>query len=461
MSKRDLKIYHETLLDLQKEIESIQKILKNSNMDIPTKYAYKGWQGWSNWSNLKGIFDEVSDTTRLLDKHFSDIFKLMLKDSSDGKSIDVISLGVGLGDEDINILKKISKFKEHNKFSFFGIDYSNAIVERACYFIRNKIEKISSLKLESITGLCIDFENLSNHKILFHKNKNIKFFHLLGLTLGNNKEESILKNITDVLDEGDYLLFDVDCSVDKGDKKIQTLLDTYSSEMHITNAFLTNVLLYGVSFRSKNNFDFGNFKFPWEVRVNYLNLNDCKKKTISDIEDTITLSRQHIYKNGNHIIGQRICDFSNKYSSTAFSKFISSFCDENNFEIIESLKGGIFWGIDESSNKLILIKKKSPIIDDYNVNVLILSDKSTPQNKILENIEKDIENYTNSLSGVSIKEIHDNYISFITELKNNYLKDKVSPNKLIALRGHIQNTIEVGKFRYHENLESAKQIIYD
>lgn len=357
---KEIHIHHETLLNLQQEVETIQKIVKSLTQEIPTKYAYKGWQGWINWKKLKKVFDSVSHTTRLLDVHFPSIYEIVTG-SSPHKHVDIVSLGTGLGDEDVNILKKIAN-TSHEKFTYYTVDYSKAILERGCYSIANDIDgllKSGNLKLESIHACCADIEYSVDYKPSLNRGRNKikKLFHLLGLTLGNNRESSFLKNLTDVLDVEDYLLFDIDCSVDGEEKELKSLIDKYSSHQPISDAFLTNSLLYLVEYHQTGD-GFGNFRFLHDVKVEYCDINFCKENSRTDVQDGVTLSRRHVYrgKQRNQIAGRRICDFSNKYSQHGFKQFIEKFCTANGFEIING-NNDIFWDINSSHNKLVLIKK--------------------------------------------------------------------------------------------------------
>jgi hypothetical protein len=126
---------------------------------------------------------------------------------SSGKDIRLISLGIGNGQKDEIILSKIlEKIHNDESIEYFIFDISSPMLRKGLGHIKFNLDDDVSRIL--IKVFPVDFEDIDS--ILKEENIGDKqnLFVLLGNTLGNFQETTLLKKIYKSMVNGDFLLID-------------------------------------------------------------------------------------------------------------------------------------------------------------------------------------------------------------------------------------------------------------
>ncbi len=343
----------------------------HSHTSIPTKYAYLGWHGAKIWYKLKeNVHSKLSKTNELLNKHLPSILDTVFgsktgKKRNSSEAINIISLGIGSGDEDLHFLSIMNNLKDSlsSKINYYAVDYSSDLLfyslRRLTDFYTNLITP--QIRINKLMGLCFDIDYPWVTHSIFKSNSRYnkyKLFHLLGFTLGNNSEEPFLRNILALMKEDDYLLFDIDFSADD-DKIIESVHKSYQNKTEISNQFLLNSIYYlsQIISRTRTTNSFA-VSVPGisGVEIIYDELKYLVSQ--SDIPNTVSLTRKHKYhkhRGGNFSVDESICDFSNKYKSTDFIEWLKRMSSKLGFEI--SNPAIPIYKSDSGLTGLVLIKK--------------------------------------------------------------------------------------------------------
>jgi uncharacterized SAM-dependent methyltransferase len=338
----------------EKIVETVIKQLREGKT-IENKYLYLESIGAKNWSAVEKVLQLCENEESLLQEYFPRIDRL-IKDHTQNRLYDIVSLGCGTGTDDISILEH-SAMTGH--FSMITIDLSWCILEQGTTKIFNYLRpKMNPQSDVNVLGICCDFNSLTKAKEVVRarrKNK-VMLFHLLGLTIGNSHEINILKNISSIMESNDFLLLSVDLSA--SDKEaLKSAINAYGNPnaLPAVNNFLLGPLNFSTYFDTDkqnpsndpslkttivlndNQIDYS-FKDYWPKIIKTTSEDiECKQTGFSDIEKTVSLVR--LYQFGNEKKNQLLCDYSNKYDRGAFEKFIRSLADNN--EINLSLPSGV------------------------------------------------------------------------------------------------------------------------
>lgn len=360
--------------DISQTIKEIKKAYYEPNEFIKTKYSYLGWHGATIWEQVKNnVFPQISNSERFLEQNFIDIFNDVLLQ----KQFDIVSLGSGLGNDDFMILDILNEFNKNSQNSaeivnYYFLDISFYLLYKCSSNLKERINRwdftdknpmnaffinvdLESLKINNVKKEIFDNNNYSKVKEVRKK-----LFHLLGLTLGNNHEELFLRNISNLMNKGDLLLFDIDCYdliVQEHLNSFNNSIDEYYKQKYIINEhtipFLTNSILFLFLYENKNLQDSsihiplyseinvrGQIKFEKtnneknieivdESFLKYIKLYSEEKKEKGDplftnIPLTKTYIRKHEYFFQNNISdSKKVCDYSNKYVSNSFYSFLT------------------------------------------------------------------------------------------------------------------------------------------
>jgi len=216
--------------------------------DIPHKFFYWDFHCSDLWRILadSSHFQTHNQFACLLDDKFNEIHNVII-DCTNKKPYDLISLGVGIGEDDIVILKEIVKnlinSKEKYRCSFIMVDISVHLIKYALMRIKEKIQNLADFLDVAIFN--IDIFELDKYEFHFDAcSENPRLFCFLGSTLGNYEEYSLLCNLSKIMRKEDFFLLGVDCPIGKyGDDKI---LKRYSEADEGFNFLLGPLRSYGI-----------------------------------------------------------------------------------------------------------------------------------------------------------------------------------------------------------------------
>ena len=350
------------LIELATEVK---ERLEDPDGYIANKYHYLGDHGASAWKDVEEHLEIKEFAWALLSKHIKDILKAA-NEVTDRKSLDIVSLGTGTGHDDLIILKGLRSAKDCQKRSLFTVDISLELLRIGFKKIDNRIKR--NQYPVNLRAICTDIEALAKSKMYFAKNgrNDNRLFHLLGLTLGNNKEMEFLHAISKSMINGDLLLLGVDFSAD--DKKVGGQLDlTYQSYMNAgaeVNKFLSSPLKTAMDFKQPKEqpCEFVEVEGIWVTKNqkehNYLSQNfkiaTYKEEGISDIEGTVSFTRYYTNQAATEFDPNesKLCDYSHKYNSGAFTEWL----DKNKIKLqLEPVVDVRTWGQD--GQYLVLLRR--------------------------------------------------------------------------------------------------------
>lgn len=333
-------------------VSEVRTHLANPADDLANKYLYLGEHGAWAWKQVEERLHIKRFAHALLLDHIDDISKIVLS-GVDGYSVDIVSLGTGTGQDDIDIMRGLYLKTDRKDFSVFTLDISRDLLNIGTSKIKNHIDTnmMHNIKLSSI---CIDIEMLDNPAMLkFMEARKLnanRLYHLLGLTLGNNRELSFLKKISQTMQRGDFLLIGVDFSVDKEDD-LQSTYHSYRDACAEVDIFLSGPLKTAVNFIApetgmriieavgslgtrQRDFDFA----KEGIRIHTEKDEKAYEKGISNIPGTVSFTRYYTEKSESefNMNAAKLCDFSNKYSSAKFKQWIIDNDESLHLEIVNS-----------------------------------------------------------------------------------------------------------------------------
>jgi uncharacterized SAM-dependent methyltransferase len=352
----------------------ITSCLDTKGSDIPNKYLYLGWHGAKKWHEINTHLYEkhINHTIFLLEELFDRIHKdIVTNILGESKEYDIVSLGSGLAREDAKMFSMMSQLNirfNHIKFSAIDISYELLV------YGMNEICKQKAWNFNKLNAIWLDFEKLHLAKSFINGNKP-RLFHLLGLTLGNNNEISILGEIYKVMDESDFLLIDIDCSNESAEELV-SIKELYEKDKTITDPWLCNSLFFKTEIRALINKSTNSFRY----RPSYQLMNKDRVASVQiiyhEIEENViktkvpggaSLARSHVYFNNNGVqISSAICDYSNKYAVEGFNDFIEKTLYQKNIRIYFSIVK--LYSHPNTNTKLVLLKKKQENISNSGLN---------------------------------------------------------------------------------------------
>ncbi|WKZ70030.1 MAG: L-histidine N(alpha)-methyltransferase [Melioribacteraceae bacterium] len=461
----DFRLYPE-YVNLENTSKKLSEVFSKLRQGKPlqNKYLYLDSSGANNWSNVEGTLGLSQNEENLLEQHYEEIDNT-IRELSNCKSYDIISLGCGTGTDDKTIINTIYG-KMENQFSISTIDLSLDLLHKGTYNIYKEIlGKYIKSKVD-ILGICCDFENLENAKSYLEtrERNETRLYHLLGLTIGNNKELWLLKKIHDRMKNGDYLLLGVDLSAD--DTKAlanseaaynvgnaSTYVDefllgplNFSTSFHVNrkykDPFLHTKIKYSIEQCDEIDYLINGFKpillkSRYSDNTDYSNKNNSKDSNkFSDIKNTVTFTRY--YKFGP---AQILCDYSNKYKADSFIEFINNLFGNNVF--LKPVTGITKFGLRED-----LLGKHEPY------QYLVLLRKVDPKQSIeeVDSLVKEVNNFLNYFENSKID------IDLLNQLKDNHIYDYLEKPDVILLRNAI---FSLDRMNYEKLAPPSKQSYND
>ena len=363
--------------------EEVINALEDAQTPLVNKYLYLGPHGaraWEAVENSGGML--IREHAKiLLNTHLDSILDAIQKDSGDN-GLDVVSLGTGTGNDDKRILQKLWE-RDPTKIAFFAVDLGRELLHRAMKNINDSFKRQTERKkATSLHPICIDISKLSSLQTYFRNHKSEKhrkrLYHLLGLTLGNNNEFTLLSQISKGMLSGDYLLIGVDFCVGDDFLTAQSKKSYEDSEWEVddfvSGPLKTAVALVRNAKRDKN-FD-GIFVTPSGDQCNFmdekfqivkktLTMANQQESGLSCVPGSLSIARYYVpsifvkdkfdaFDPTKRTFG-KLCDFSNKYNATAFEEWLRNHQKELGLTLMHDLDKIKMWGYE--SQYLVLLKK--------------------------------------------------------------------------------------------------------
>lgn len=429
-----------------------KKAFRKSGSRLDQKYFYWDRLGAYNWLKLchkqgREEYPLGDDARTELKKNINDIVEKILSDS-EHDSIDIISLGVGNGQDDDVIIGAIKETERINHINFFAYDISIDLICHSLLEIEKNHSDIIIADKLSLHAINDDFENLdSDYNETFHQNENIKLFHLLGSTISNFDEDDLIYKISSVLGEKDYLLIGVDCGHDnifslstKERNKfiiknsnselgynfllgpIKSALAMYVNEQHKCLKRYNSILPYIHSL--KNN----------KIKIYGEESSYIKKEppnTISKIDNTLTMKYRIGLKNQNFkgikndVNNDPILNISHKYRIESFLDYLSK---RNEFKEIAVYAPEI---ITSKSTRYCLVLLQKTAMNNKEQKEIELSRKLEIRISIILSKRKDLSEDTREKAKRIQSELRDNCHLIGEEQLEKWLDDNLPLETLI------------------------------
>ncbi|MBW8034927.1 MAG: L-histidine N(alpha)-methyltransferase [Planctomycetes bacterium] len=376
MTLKDLDWQHKKYIPLVQPDKLRRKLIEEvcDGSELVNKYLYLGEHGAMLWKDVDKTYCLGRQGTPLLENHFGDIDEVIRSSAqilggTSASGYDIISLGCGSGEDDIEILRKIEQKIDAGvhvpRFNIITVDLSWELLFDGTENIRQHLEnhRIGQY-VNDLVALWCDIETLINASSYIisgssYRLNGVALFHMLGLTLSNNNEERMFRAISNVMQEKDFLLVGVDFSMDDNKALINSrkAYENKTARKKI-DEFLCGPLLYAtrhaVNEQSKlvsigTRFGSNDYiKYP--IQVDHVFEIDNKHNT-SSISTAANLVRYHRFK-ATSTKGSfyRQCDFSNKYAASEFGKYISWIREKKGIPFGLAKDVGVY-GIDEERKK--------------------------------------------------------------------------------------------------------------
>ncbi len=383
-----LQAFYIILEEDTKLYRQIQQQVSDTIKDLPNKYLYLGGYGAYLWNEIERTYQPGIESSNSLKENFPEIDTIIRDDKeiTPSETYNIISLGCGTGNDDIAILNVIKNNKNKESINYFTIDLSIGLLKQGTEKIEKEINNLNITKVKKICGLCVDIEHLNRVKDRI-KSENKNFFHLLGLTIANNKERDFLISIYNVMKNGDYLLLGVDFS-GRSKRALKESVNAYTTGKQAAsiNKFLCSPLAFAVDFQQEN-YKNKTAKLQEKNMEYFKNIKVLHKveyqNSYSAVPDAKSLVRYHVYSDGI----TRICDYSHKYSPSGFKKFLENLENERNicFDIVPNGNLQYFKYTENrktSSQYLVLLRKNNKSIEENKENDEIKIDKPNDKIKI-------------------------------------------------------------------------------
>ncbi|MGK4028187.1 L-histidine N(alpha)-methyltransferase [Bacteroides uniformis] len=320
----------------------------SGNIQVKQKYFYHSAICAKNWIELvkdTGNYTLAYQARKLLETHIQTILDKIKRDTK-STNLSFISLGVGDGKDDILIL---SKAKQFDSVNYFLYDISYPLITHTLKQVESSFPENEQSNIKKIIIMNSDFLRIEDHKNNFLTHP--KLFCLLGSTMSNFEEDTLLRNIYNTMSNNDYFLLGVDCALDKF-SVTQLLNDSSKSNKGL--AFLQGPLEYA-KFLVTNKY-FNSYKRQqWAKNINSIkafNLKPIQENRSRIGNDAITIAYQH------NDMKNILVNHSHKYKTNDVIDYIQN---EIGMQLVLNFKGvddsEIVHSRDSCSYSLLLFQK--------------------------------------------------------------------------------------------------------
>lgn len=218
---------------------SIKNFLPKIGKDTIRKEIISGLKAPQKYISPKFFYDqkgsELFEEITFLDEYYPGrcekeiLSNIANKLDIDFKNLDIIELGSGDSSKIRTILRQLPT-KILETINYYPVDISQSAIENALQNIKEEFD------LNNLSGIVADF--FHHHE--YEPKRNQRLFCFLGSTIGNftsDEVEGFMKDMGDLLEEGDGLLLGVDLV-----KDISIIENAYNDQKGITARFNKNIL---------------------------------------------------------------------------------------------------------------------------------------------------------------------------------------------------------------------------
>ena len=447
MKDNEWDVNHADAVTLAKEVVSM---LENSQKPLVNKYLYLGPHGAAAWEAVEtsGSFSIKRHARNLLKNNFDEILNMIQEDSNE-TGADVVSLGTGAGNDDVDILSLLWE-RDQTEIALFAVDLGGDLLHRAMKKISKSFNRQTERKYATSLGpICIDISEIYTLRPHFskHKKHHKRLYHLLGLTLGNNNELTFLNQISDGMLPGDYLLVGVDFCLDNPSWKAQSEASYANTEWAI-DAFVSGPLKTAIALAQNPKIDLhfdGIFVTPSGYQCDFLQekfqivkkpiaMADRQEPRLSCVPKSLSIARYYVpskFVEGKFDATDstkrkfgKLCDFSNKYKSAEFEKWLRSHEKELGLTLMHEKNKIKLWG--NESQYLVLLKKTDQPFDPT-------------AEQLYNNILKNVDSIFSTYLGMDNKRIVTEAQNVITKLKNANSAKMIGTLKIYPRRSTLLN----------------------
>lgn len=197
---------------------------------VPMKYLYSTESGSSHWLELceKESYGFYKHSVRNLSSIKSELVDNIIKKANTSE-LDFVSLGCGDGKKDLElILEMTSRVAKGQYIHYYPIDISDTLIVEAIRNATGRGVPRNKLRLKAILG---DFVDLKRFEIVYEERKQNNIFSLLGNSLGNSDEKSIIDCLANSLYPKDFVLLEVNIG------NAETTLNTARDKVNMEHDF--------------------------------------------------------------------------------------------------------------------------------------------------------------------------------------------------------------------------------
>jgi hypothetical protein len=163
---------------------------------LPEEILYWSVESANAWLNYEQeTFQNANMALALIARKIDEVSK--------NEYLHFISLGCGSGEKDVLMLNMLSP--NERLVSYFPVDQSYTLLENA---ITETLANINADDLY-VRGIRADFRQLPSFRHIFNKKNTVAVFSMLGCTLGNYDEVSLLTAISECMKPGDMLILEI------------------------------------------------------------------------------------------------------------------------------------------------------------------------------------------------------------------------------------------------------------
>lgn len=179
-----------------------------ADQPISTKYLYFTDEGYNQW--LEACRDPnytfYSNSVRNLGSEIQEIINEAVR-VNESPEFDFISLGSGNGEKDKIILRAMcSKLSQNQKVYYYPIDISDPMIVEA---VRNSMKDFEFREKVDVKAIIGDMTNLKPLEFIYEERPCKNFFSILGNTIGNTDEITIINSINKAMREGDLVFIEI------------------------------------------------------------------------------------------------------------------------------------------------------------------------------------------------------------------------------------------------------------
>lgn len=446
MKDNEWNVNHADAVTLAKEVVSM---LENPQKPLVNKYLYLGPHGAAAWEAVEtsGEFSIKLHAKNLLKNNFDEILNIIQEDSGE-TGVDIVSLGTGAGNDDVDILSLLWE-RDRTEIALFAVDLGGDLLHRAMKKVSQSfIRQTERKNATTLQPLCIDISDLYAERTRFfnYKKHHRRLYHLLGLTLGNNNEFVFLNQISDGMLPGDYLLVGVDFCLDKSYWRAQS--EASYANTGAVDAFVSGPLKTAIALAQNPKIDLhfdGIFVTPSGNQCDFLReefqivkkpieMADRQEPRLSCVPESLSIARYYVPSK--FVEGKfdamdpmkrrfgKLCDFSNKYKSAEFEKWLRNHEKELGLTLMHEKNKIKLWG--NESQYLVLLKKTDQPFDPT-------------EEQLCNNILKNVDSIFSTYLEMDDKPIVTEAQNVITKLKNENCAKMIGTLKTYPGRSTLLN----------------------